>query len=226
MQKTRINKRMVELGLAPSRRKADELIVRGQLRLNGVIHTEPGTLISDQDVLETKTKAKANQQDIYVAYNKPKGLVCSHAGQGNQTIFDKLPKAFKNLKIAGRLDKDSEGLVLLSSDGNFVQQLSHPSGSKTKVYMVTTKQGVDKAALQKLNAGISLDDGISRLRAIQKDEKILKITMQEGRNRQIRRTLEAIDITVVKLERIKLGNYSMRSLAPGSYQFVRPEDVL
>lgn len=217
---------MVELGLAPSRRKADEMIIAGQLRLNGVVHTEPGTLVGPQDVLETKTKPKPKRQDIYVIYNKPRGQVCSHTGQGSKTIFDELPKAFRQLKIAGRLDKDSEGLVVLSSDGNFIQKLSHPSESKTKVYLVTTKQAISQADTQKLNSGIKLEDGTSHMLVEQKNYNTLKISLKEGRNRQIRRTLEAIGKDVIRLQRIKLGKYSNPSLSLASFVFVKPEEVI
>ncbi len=226
--KTRLNKQLVQLGLAPSRRKADELISAGQVMVNNQIVTELGTLVSESDVVSVKGKTGEIKENIYVAYNKPRGEVCSHSSElGDKTIFASLPKSFLSLKIAGRLDKDSEGLVILSSDGDFVNKVSHPSQQKEKLYIVTTRQPVDKQSLTKLEAGVKLDDGLAKAyktRSLPGNR--VSLVLQEGRKRQIRKMFEAIDRPVVRLERIQVGAYRNDRLKPGEYVFIKPEDVL
>lgn len=226
--KTRLNKQLVQLGLAPSRRKADELIRAGLVMVNSEITTELGTQVGESDAVTVKGKAGEMKEDIYVAYNKPRGEVCSHHSErGDKTIFDSLPKSFLSLKIAGRLDKDSEGLVILSSNGDFVNKVSHPSQQKEKLYIVTTKQPVDKQSLAKLETGVKLEDGLAKAyktRALPGNR--VSLVLQEGRKRQIRKMFEAIDRPVIRLERIQVGSYRNDSLRPGEYVFIKPEDVL
>ena len=222
----RLNKLLVKLELAESRRKADDLISEGRVSINGKKITELGYMANPSDTITVDGKKGKLRAEIYVAYNKPKGLVCSHAKQKYPTIFDKLPKSFSTLKIAGRLDKDSQGLVILSSDGMFINQITHPSNNKDKVYNVTTKQPISPEELSAINSGIELEDGVSKMRAKIVDEFSLKILMSEGKNRQIRRTLSALNKDVIKLERVKVGKYSNSNLASGGHVFIRPEDVI
>ena len=222
----RLNKLLVKLELAESRRKADDLISEGRVSINGKKITELGYMANPSDTITVDGKKGRLRAEIYVAYNKPKGLVCSHTKQKYPTIFDKLPKSFSSLKIAGRLDKDSQGLLILSSDGKFINQLTHPSNNKDKVYNVTTKQPISPEELSAINSGIELEDGVSKMRAKIVDEFSLKILMSEGKNRQIRRTLSALNKDVIKLERVKVGKYSNSNLASGKHVFIKPEDVI
>lgn len=226
MHKQRLNKLLVKLGLAESRRKADELISQSRVSIDGAICNELGFMADPNSEIMVDGKSGVRRAEIYVVYNKPKGLVCSHAKQKYPTIFDKLPKAFLSLKIAGRLDKDSQGLVILSSDGEFINQITHPSSKKDKVYKVTTKQPLNSEDLDKLNQGVKLEDGISKMRAKLTGANSLNIVMSEGKNRQIRRTLEAIGKDVIILERTKIGKYSNPSLGSGRHIFIKPEDVI
>jgi len=217
---------LVKLGLAESRRKADELISQNRVSIDGEICSELGFMANSDSEITVDGKAGKRREEIYIAYNKPKGLVCSHAKQKYPTIFDKLPKSFLSLKIAGRLDKDSQGLVILSSDGDFINQISHPSSNKDKVYKVVTKQQLTTADVDQLNQGIKLEDGISKMQAKLTGANSLKIVMSEGKNRQIRRTLEAIGKDVITLERTKVGKYSNPGLEISKHVFIKPEDVL
>lgn len=226
MDSERLNKRLVKLGLAPSRRKADELIAGGQVSVNGQICTNLSTTVNESDQITAKGRSGITKADIYLAYYKPRGIVCSHHGQGSLTIFDALPKSFSNLKIAGRLDKDSEGLMILSSDGKFVQELTHPSKSKNKTYIVTTKQALTDADIERINNGVKLKDGVSKLKTTGLNDTSLKIMMSEGRNRQIRRTLEFIGKDVIELKRVSIGKYSNPRLQKGQYVFIKPAEVL
>lgn len=196
--------------------------------VNNQIVTELGTQVVESDEVTVKGKAGKIKEDIYVAYNKPRGEVCSHNSElGDKTIFASLPKSFLSLKIAGRLDKDSEGLVILSSDGHFVNKVSHPREQKEKLYIVTTRQPVDKQSQAKLEAGVKLDDGLAKAyktRSLPGNR--VSLVLQEGRKRQIRRMFDAIDHPVVRLERIQVGRYRNDQLKPGEYVFIKPEDVL
>lgn len=227
METPRINQHLVALGLADSRRKADELIKQGKVRVNGNVLDNLSYRVQTTDEIAVNGKSGKLRSDIYVVYNKPVGEVCSHQHQGQSPIvFDNLPKSFSTLKIAGRLDKDSHGLVILSSDGEFVQQLSHPSQAKTKTYIVKTQQPLKTELIKQLNEGVKLDDGISVLKASAIKPNILRVELSEGRNRQIRRSLEALGNEVIDLERVSIGHYSNPHLIEGKFEFIKPEAVL
>ncbi len=223
----RINKYLVVSGLAESRRKADEIIRSGRVSINDEQVKDLSYQVKEGDIVKLDGAVGEIKSNIYIAYHKPRGEICSHKRYGNdKTIFDSLPKSFSQLKIAGRLDRDSEGLVILSSDGNFVNDISHPSKNKTKAYMVTTKESLNDEDIDKLNTGIKLEDGISKLKVTRSGDNIIKVVMNEGRNRQIRRTLEAINKDVVKLVRIRIGKFTIRGIMPNKFEFIKPEDVL
>lgn len=225
--KPRLNKYLVTSGLADSRRKADVIIKARLVTVNGDIIDDLSYRVDEKDKISVRGIQAQIKEDIYIAYYKPRGEICSHRSYKNdKTIFDSLPRTFSKLKIAGRLDKDSEGLILLSSDGDFIHKLSHPSMNKTKAYLVTTKQHISDDAIRKMNEGIKLEDGLSKLKVSRVDNESVKIIMSEGRNRQIRRTLDAIELEVVKLVRVRIGNYTNSQLRPMSYLFIKPEDVL
>ena len=225
--KTRINKYLVISGLADSRRKADELIASGQVSVNDKIMTNLSFQVSKDDKVSVDGNRGNLKKDIYIAYNKPKGEICSHKKYGDdRNVFDSLPKSFSKLKIAGRLDKDSEGLIILSSDGNFINEISHPSKNKSKAYLVTLKDLISDDNIEKLNQGIKLEDGVSKMKVARVSGSIIKVVMNEGKNRQIRRTIEAIGGQVVKLVRIRIGKFSSHSLMSGKYEFIKPEEVI
>ena len=223
----RLNKYLVAVGLAESRRKADEIITAGRVSINGVAETNLATRVMDADLVELDGQSGKKRKDIYIAYNKPRGLVCSHIKQGSsKTIFEELPIAFANLKIAGRLDKDSEGLMILSSDGDFINKITHPSSRKDKTYLVYTKQDIAQTIVEKLNAGVKLVDGVSKLKTTIIGKNATKVIISEGRNRQIRRSFETLGLTVIKLQRVSIVLYSNRRMDPKEFVFIKPEDVL
>lgn len=227
MKPPRINQYLVTAGLAPSRRKADDIIKQGRVKVNGSTLTDLSYRVEHSDTILVDNQTGKIRENIYVIYNKPVGQICSHQHQGQSpTVFDALPKNFASLKIAGRLDKDSRGLIILSSDGEFVQQLSHPSQHKTKTYIVTTKQVVTNSAIADLNNGVLLDDGKSTLKVSKIKSNTLRVEMTEGRKRQIRRSLEAVSLDVIDLERVSIGKYSNSHLSVGKFEFIAPKDVL
>lgn len=160
----------------------------------------------------------------YLALNKPVGYICSKKRQGDTpTIYELLPKKYQHLKTVGRLDKDSSGLILLTNDGDFAFQMTHPKFVKEKQYEVALDKNLEPLHQQMIaDFGVELPDGKSRLGLAhlkdEKDRKSWLVTMSEGRNRQIRRTFAAVGYEVKALHRIKFGNYLLDSLKPGNFQ--------
>jgi pseudouridine synthase len=223
----RLNKRLVELGLSVSRRKADEAIEQNLVTVNGEI-ASLGMSVGNTDKIRLNGKGGETKTPIYVALNKPTGYICSHAEQGNsKTIFTLLPKSFAHLKIAGRLDKESEGLVILSSDGEFVNTVTHPSSQKEKEYLLVIDKPVKTEDIAKLREGVRLYDGISKFISISKiNATTLRVVISEGRNRQIRRTFEQLNYQVIKLQRTRMSKFELKTLPPGKHQIIKPGDVL
>lgn len=222
---TRLNKYLA-LQLGVSRRQADDLIEKGVVRINGDI-VGLGARIKENDIISVDNKVLSNKASyIYLAMNKPIGYVCSRRQQGdNPTIYDLLPQKYHQLKPVGRLDKDSSGLILLTNDGDFAYQMTHPSFYKVKVYNVTLDRDLEPLHQQMISDyGISLDDGPSKLvleRQNDTDRKTWIVTMHEGRNRQIRRTFAALGYTVTKLHRTNFGNYSLDDIKPGEFTEIK-----
>ncbi len=223
----RLNKRLVELSLVTSRRKADEAIRAGEVTVNGQA-AGLGTVVSEGDTIQLRGKSGVTRKPIYVALNKPVGYVCSHVAQGNsKTIFSLLPKSFAHLKIAGRLDEDSSGLVILSSDGNFVHQLTHPSNQKEKEYIVGLDKALQASDKKQLIHGVVIDGEKRTFLTITRiTPTTFRVILTEGRNRQIRRMFEALGYTVIQLQRIRVGNYGLSTLPSGKHTVIQPEGVL
>lgn len=216
----RINK-FIAFHTGYSRRSADELIKQGKVLVNGKI-PEPGVDITADDVVSVggDTVDSAKSTKITLMLHKPPGYVCSRDGQGSRTIYDLLPKEYARLKYIGRLDKDSTGLLLLTTDGELINNLTHPSRHKVKVYEVRLDKNLEPLHHQMISDnGINLEDGVSRfqIEKINPSGNLLKITMTEGRNRQIRRTFSALGYDVIGLHRTNFGEYSLGSLGVGKY---------
>jgi pseudouridine synthase len=158
-----------------------------------------------------------------IMLNKPAGYVCSRDGQGSRTVYDLLPPELHGLKPVGRLDKDSSGLLLLTDDGNFANELTHPSKQKEKVYTVELDKKLAWQDRERIERGVERDDGVSALRL--RPASPLRplggtrwdVRMSEGRNRQIRRTFAACGYDINSLHRTTFGPYRLNGLKPGSY---------
>lgn len=223
----RLNKYLVFHGLADSRRKADEYIKNNFVSINGKVINDFSYKVNTSDRVALNHKLAEERSSIYLAFYKPKGFVCTHNPQGNnRSIFDILPKKFKNLKFAGRLDKDSEGLIILTNDGDFVYKLTHPSNNKSKKYLVSANPKVDDSLVDALNSGVALKDGLSKLKTKRHGVNSVVIEMKEGRNRQIRRTFDTLGFKVTMLRRISIGKYSNSNLKAKDYEFIKPGDVV
>ncbi len=220
----RLNKYLAfHLGL--SRREADDLISQGKVYVNDVVAELGGRVEDGQSVVVSGTPIAERQNYSYIALNKPIGYVSSRKQQGdNPTLYDLIPKELHNLKPVGRLDKDSSGLLLLSDDGDFTFQMTHPKFHKVKNYEVSLERPLEPLHQQMISDyGIQLDDGPSKLSLERQDDSRQNwiVSMHEGRNRQIRRTFAALGYTVAKLHRTHFGNYSLGELKPGEYTIIK-----
>ena len=217
----RLNK-FIALSLGVSRRKADKLIEQGKILVNGD-RAVLGRQISQSDTALYNSRELHIQPKKLILLYKPVGYLCSRASQGGApTIYELLPTSLHHLKPVGRLDKDSSGLILLTNDGDFAHQMTHPSFYKIKRYLVTLDQPLQPLHRQMINDfGVQLPDGPSRLtleRQHDGDDRRWIVQMSEGRNRQIRRTFAALGYTVKKLHRTDFGNYSLGGMKQGEFQ--------
>jgi pseudouridine synthase len=199
-----------------SRRDADTAVMNGRVQVNGLA-AKPGTQVSETDtVLLDGQAVTLSAQTTTVMINKPAGYVCSRDGQGSKTIYELLPPDLRMLKPVGRLDKDSSGLLLLTNNGALAHQLMHPSFQKVKVYEI--KLGGPLMPLHRqmiADMGVQLDDGPSKLsleRVREGNDRAWRVTMREGRNRQIRRTFAALGYQVAALHRTVFGPYTLSEL--------------
>lgn len=215
----RLNKYLAQ-ATGMSRRSADKVIQDGRVRVNSL---EPsiGQEIQEKDSVTLDNAVVAiNSKETTIMLNKPMGYVCSRDGQGSRTIYELLPNELHHLKPVGRLDKNSSGLLLLTNDGQLAHELTHPSFQKTKVYKIALNRPLTAQDKLHIGKGVMLEDGPSKLqleRINDTDDSNWKVTMHEGRNRQIRRTFEALGYNVVKLHRTHFGSHQLSSLRPSMW---------
>jgi pseudouridine synthase len=197
-----------------SRRAVDQAINSHRVMVNN----QPaliGQEVTVADVVTLDNQVISQTSDhITIMLNKPVGYVVSRDGQGSKSIYDLLPLEYVKLKPVGRLDKDSSGLLLLTSDGQLAYELTHPKFSKEKVYEVRLDSALRSEDRIKLEAGVKLSDGLSKL-SLEGEGKLWTVRLSEGRNRQIRRSFAAVSYKVVGLHRTKLGSYKLDNLASG-----------
>ena len=226
-QKTERLNKFLALQLGISRRQADELIEKGRISINGkTAQLGERFKAGDEIKLGEKKISKTREKKKYVIFNKPRGYVCSRKKQGeNETIYAILPKEFSVLKPVGRLDKDSSGILLLTNDGDFAFQMTHPKFRKVKEYLVSLDTPLQPIHQQMIaDFGINLPDGKSQLGLERLDDsrKNWKVIMSEGRNRQIRRTFSAIGYEVEELHRTVFGSYILpKDLNFGDFRKVK-----
>lgn len=220
MELVRLNKYLKDQDIC-SRRKADEFIAKGYIKVNGQIITELGFKLNPLlDKVELSPELNLEKQQFrYIVLNKPKGYVCSKNREDGKPIFDLLP-VVKDLTYAGRLDKDSHGLVILSNDGKFVYKVFGAEFAKQKEYIVRVNKAVTAEYLAKqANGSIELDGKLLRPAQVKQiGTHAYKITLTEGVNRQLRRMAEVCDYRVVDLKRIRIDNIGDRGLETGEWR--------
>ncbi|MBQ3280389.1 rRNA pseudouridine synthase [Candidatus Saccharibacteria bacterium] len=218
----RLNKFLAER-IGVSRREADDLIKAGKVKINDK-PAELGARLDKSDKVWYNGNIVPFETDyLYIAMNKPVGYVCSRRAQGDApTIYELLPKEYQKLKTVGRLDKDSSGLILLTNDGDFAFQHTHPKFKKEKIYEVELDKPLEPLHQQMISDyGVMLDDGPSKFTVIH-DNNVYIVKLSEGRNRQIRRTFAALGYKVKKLHRTNFGIYQLSGLKPGKYVILEP----
>ena len=237
MSQLRLNKFLAER-IGVSRREADELISAGKVKINGKVATL-GTRLDENDKVWYNGSIIPFQTDyLYLAMNKPVGYVCSRRAQGKApTIYELLPKEYQKLKTVGRLDKDSSGLILLTNDGDFAFEHTHPKFKKEKIYEVELDKPLEPLHQQIISDyGVMLDDGPSKFIVISStgdrpgdgeegaagpvERTAFIVKLSEGRNRQIRRTFASLGYQVVRLHRTNFGVFQLNNLPPGKYQII------
>ncbi|MDR3642264.1 MAG: pseudouridine synthase [Candidatus Doudnabacteria bacterium] len=215
---------------AASRRKAEEFIKSGQVFINGKRAKLGDKVDPAADVVKVYGKIiKPAGEKIYVALNKPKGVVVSKKDpRHRKTVFDLLPEELKT-KVwnVGRLDYDTEGLLIMTNDGDLTQALAHPSFEHDKEYEVTTNEAATESQLEKLRTGVEIATGTTYPAKVKTKGGKIYITIHEGKKRQIRRMFEAVGLSVQNLKRIRINNLILPpDLAVGHYKMVAKSDIL
>jgi len=220
----RLNKYLSEHTLL-SRRKSDMAIAEGRVSVNDNMPQVGQQVTPDDSVTldgREVNQSNGSEKIITVLLNKPVGYVCSKNGQGSRTIYSLLPKEYQRLNIAGRLDKDSSGLVILTNDGDLLNELTHPSNNKNKIYTVITDKELGANDLEELVAGIDIGEKIlSTFDSIEKtDTKTYEVVLSEGRNRQIRKMINKRHVSVESLHRKSIGTYKCDNIAKSKYKVI------
>ena len=218
MEEIRINKYIASSGVC-SRRKAEEYILAGKVLVNGVVNTELGYKVKEEDIVVVDGKQISLEENkVYIMLNKPKGYVTTSKEQfGRPSVLD-IVKVEERVYPVGRLDMDSEGLLILTNDGEFSNNVIHPTKHISKKYEVVLKENITETAIKKLESGVDIGGYVTRTAKVEKvtDKKIL-ITIGEGKNRQVRRMIESVDNKVLNLKRIAIGGLKLDKLKSGEY---------
>ena len=226
----RLNKFMANAGVC-SRREADELIQKGEVKVNGVPVTELGTKITRNDVVEYNDKVVTLESKCYILLNKPKDCVTtSDDPNGRTTVMDLIKGACtERVYPVGRLDRNTTGVLLLTNDGDLASKLTHPKYIKKKIYQVWTDKPISEDDMQHIADGVELDDGPIHADAISyvspTDKKQAGIEIHSGRNRVVRRIFESLGYHVVKLDRVYFAGLTKKNLARGKWRYLTQEEV-
>jgi 23S rRNA pseudouridine2605 synthase len=222
----RLNQAIAKTGYC-SRRDADKLIAEGRVSVNGELVRDFSRAVDpDHDELAIDGNPLNIHDFLYVAMYKPRGIVTTTSDeQGRTTVLDLLPVRLRHLRPVGRLDMHSEGLILITNDGDLTQKVTHPVHHLPKTYIVTVRGDLTNRDLKLMSRGILLDDGITlpaNTRLINRDSTstTFELTIREGRNRQIRRMCEQLGFNVSRLVRVSIGELQLGQMTPGSWRYL------
>jgi 23S rRNA pseudouridine2605 synthase len=227
----RLQKFLAEAGFG-SRRACETLISGGQVTVNGQVVTTLGArVVPERDRVTCAGRPVVAERKVYVALHKPAGYLCTGRDTHNRrTVFDLLPRSLGRLFTVGRLDKDTEGLLLLTNDGTFGLRLSHPRYKMPKQYWVEVRGVPTAETLRRLRKGVVSDgetlraETISQVRPLGETTE-LRLRLMEGRKRQIRRMMEAVGHPVQRLVRLSVGPFTLGDLKPGQWRLLAYEEV-
>lgn len=214
-----------------SRRKADELIKNGYVRVNGEKVLQPYVDVSEKDAVTVNRKSISPEKYVYIALNKPAGYTCTLKDKfASKKITDLIPKSLGRVYPVGRLDKDSSGLIILTNDGDFTQHLSHPSFNVEKEYEVTVIPKFKRKDIDILKEGII--DADEKLSVVSLEivksyptKSIILIILKEGKKREIRRMLSYLRYHILDLQRIRVGKIHLDNLPSGKYRFLSKKEI-
>ena len=231
MKKLRLNKFLSGSGVA-SRRKCDEIIASGKVTVNGKVVTEVGSQINEKkDKVMVEGKAVCLPSSfVYIKLNKPKGYACTASDEkGRKTIYD-LVDCEERLFSIGRLDYNTEGLIILTNDGDFANKVSHPRYDVEKEYRVTIEGKIKESELAVLRKGVVVDGQKmppAKVKLLSQDENVSKISVviNEGQNRQVRRMFEAIGREIKLLKRVRIGSVRLGGLSRGQWRDLTEDEL-
>ncbi|MCI9039268.1 MAG: rRNA pseudouridine synthase [Clostridia bacterium] len=234
----RLQKFLANQGIC-SRRKAEEKILQGKVKVNGHVVTELGTKVDpEKDEIYYEEKQILNQTEkVYILLNKPIGYVTTVKDQFNRpTVMELLKEHGKPIKVSvvpvGRLDMYTSGALILSNDGDFVYKITHPKHEITKTYQVTVKGSITETEIEQLKQGVDIGEYVTkpaqvRIMKIDVEKNIsrLEITIHEGKNRQVRRMCESVGRKVLALHRSKIGDLNVKELKLGNWRYLTKQEV-
>ena len=227
----RLQKLIAASGIS-SRRKAEELIVDGKVKVNGKVVTELGTKVSGKDIVEVNGKVISKEEKEYYLLNKPRGVITSTSDDKDRKTVVDLINTKARIFPVGRLDYDTTGLILLTNDGEFANIMMHPKNQIDKVYIDKVKGLIKGEQINKLKEGITLDNQLlkaSRVKLrktnLETNTSIVEITIHEGKNHQIKRMFESVGFPVLKLKREREGFFQLENLKSGEYRKLTPKEV-
>lgn len=232
MEKIRINKYLARCNLG-SRRQVEDLIKQGMISINGEITNDLSYMIdTEEDVVKYKgQKLEYITDKIYIMLNKPKNYLVSRRDDfGRKTVYELLPDFGVHLFAIGRLDYNSEGLLLFTSDGDFANRIIHPRYKLPKVYKVTIKGHLEQKQINALRQGVKIESGMTQPALVYIKHKgdnhmVLRMTIYEGQKRQIRYMLKAVGSEVTKLRRLQIGPVNLGKLPVGMWRLLKPNEV-
>ena len=221
----RLQKAIAKAGIA-SRRKAEELISSGRVKVNGKVITEMGFKVSDSDEIMVNGKTLKKENKVYYLLNKPRRTICSVSDEkGRDTVLSCFEGVNERIYPVGRLDYDTSGILLLTNDGEFANLMMHPRSHLPKTYHVTVSGVITDDMARLLSNGIVIEgkktlpaDVIILERSVNRNRTVLEITIYEGRNREIRKMMEYFHTEVTRLERIRYGFLDLGNLRQGEYR--------
>lgn len=227
----RLNRAIAQTGFT-SRRDADRFVLSGRVKVNGKVVTDFNYAINlDKDIISIDDKRLGPKELTYIVMYKPIGIITTVRDErGRNGVIDLLPEELRHLRPVGRLDADSEGLLLITNDGQLAQKLTHPSHQTYKTYQVTVKGNLTQASANELRSGIRLGEGITkpaevRLIRSNANNSVFEIAIKEGRNRQIRRMCAKLGFSVVRLVRVAIGRLQLRQMKASDWRFLTPQEL-
>jgi 23S rRNA pseudouridine2605 synthase len=218
----RLQKYLADAGVA-SRRACEELIVSGRVSVNGKIVTKLGTKINPENA-KVALDGKAIKQKItktYIAFYKPRGVLSTMSDpSGRSSLSSFFSDWSERLFHVGRLDKESEGLILLTNDGDWAQKIAHPKFGLVKKYRVATDRALSAREIEQLKAGVKIENGVARAISAKRIPEGVEIAIHEGRNQIIRKMIEALGIEVLALIRTEIGSIKLGELKAGKWRYL------